>query len=492
MGVMRFQLGSPRPSSSWPEASCVYMTGMDGRVHPTQCEWEADTLSVRRQQNDSAKLHIPFPVAGFGTPVVTTTSLPERDDAWLLAFELARGKLSEIREQAFGWEQARMQIPDRFRVLTQEAFRFFAKAGTSRNDRATCHELACQSLNRSLQASAILTDSYVFQRDASRRASASASPTLLGATLLPEILGTPSEKRFFDTFNAASLPFEWRRIEAVEGQWEWEPLDRAVDACQHHRLLMRCGPLIDLGPNGLPAWLKPWENDPLNLSSFVCDFVESAVTHYQGRVRIWEVAAGSQIGGAIALSEEHRLALVARVLEAASRTDADAQFFVRVDRPWGEYQVTGQSRLSPYQLVDALFRSNLGLSGVNLEIAVGYGKRGSWYRDPLAFSRMIDSWSTLGVPLHVTLACPSQPVLSETDPDLATAWWGGPNGPSEQAQADWLEKYLPVIMAKPAVTGVFLETFRDTANPRYPLAGLLDLQGNPKLSYETVRKQRSK
>ena len=59
------------------------------------------------------------------------------------------------------------------------------------------------------------------------------------------------------------------------------------------------GPLIDLGPNGMPEWLSQWQDDFINLQSFVCDFIETAVSRYTGRVRIWEVSARANTGVAL-------------------------------------------------------------------------------------------------------------------------------------------------------------------------------------------------
>ena len=229
MGVMRFLISPPQILTSWPEAACAFVTGLDGRVHHSRTEVEGDVLTVRRTQHDSGKLHIPFPVEGYGCPVIATTSLPEREEPWHLTLELARGKLGEVRDQAQAWEQARMQIPSKFWDLSREAFRFMIKAGAAQSDAASRGEIALQSLNRSFQASALLADSYVFQRTASRRQNTAATSTLLGSRIEPETLGKPQEKWFYDAFSAAAVPIEWHAIEAIEGQYEWEPLDRLVD-----------------------------------------------------------------------------------------------------------------------------------------------------------------------------------------------------------------------------------------------------------------------
>ena len=160
---------------------------------------------------------------------------------------------------------------------------------------------------------------------------------------------------------------------------------------------------LDLSLNGLPKWLDQWGHDFFNLQSFLCDFVETAVQRYAGKIRLWEVSSRVNTGGALNLTEENCLTLVARTLEVARRVDEESQFLIRIEQPWGTYQTRGQHRLAPVQFVDALLRCGVGLAGVNLEIAVGYAEHGSSSRDLLDFSRMLDVWSGLEIPLHITL-----------------------------------------------------------------------------------------
>ena len=67
---------------------------------------------------------------------------------------------------------------------------------------------------------------------------------------------------------------------------------------EQQKLMIRGGPLIDLGLGGLPPWLARWEHDVFNLQSFVCDFVETAIARYFGRIHIWEVCTRMNTGGA--------------------------------------------------------------------------------------------------------------------------------------------------------------------------------------------------
>jgi hypothetical protein len=487
MGLMRFYVDPAIAPGVRPGALRAYITSFDGRVHSTKVDFEDRILSCRRQQQESGKLHIPWLVPGRGSPVVSTTSLPEREQPYILALELARGKLAEVREQAAVWQQLRMVIPPAYAHAQQAAFQLLARASASQeNLDATCR-LAEESLQHSFDAAELLTRDYILQRRASRPAIGSPKTALLGARVDAEVLRTPVADSLPSVLSAVAVPIEWTAIEPEEGNYSWDEVNRVMAFAGEHRLVMRGGPLVDFGAGGLPNWLKTWQNDILNLPSFVCDFVETAVSKYTGMIRLWEVAANGNTGGALALSEDHRLAIVARVLETASRTHSDGQFFIRVDQPWGEYQARGQHRLSPLQFVDALLRSNLGLSGVNLEIAVGYQPAGSLSRDLFSVSRLIDLWSQLGVQLHVTLACPSSMAPDpKADRDLETTPSALGGAWTTESHEQWLAETVALLMAKAAVTGIFFADVSDATPHRYPNAGLFGADGKPKPAWSRL------
>jgi hypothetical protein len=489
MGVMRFLVLPPEAANDWPEAALAYVTGLDGRVFPSRVNLNQNVLTCTRHTSESGKLHVPWPVEGFGCPVLTTASLPESDAPYLLALELARGKIGELRDQVFQWQFAGMAIPPDFQALLREAFHLFSKASSLREQPLEASQWAQQALARACAAVELLGRSYTRQRVNSRRMLSTHPPALLGCTLDESACAEPLQSEFFDTFSAAAVPIEWTRVEPTEGSYQWQALDDLVECCHRHRGVVRGGPLIDLSQGGLPGWLGPWGEDFLNLQSFVCDFIETAVTRYAGRIRIWEVSARGNTGGVLSLTEEQRLALTARTLEAAQRTDADSQLFIRIDRPWGEYQAAGTSRLSPFQFVDALVRSRLGLSGVSLDFAFGYHPDGDRYRDLLSMSRLIDLWSLLGLQIHVNLAFPSSTAVDEHaaaglavgPPQYRSAW-------DESEQAAWIDDFVGLLISKPHVTGVFWSHFHDGVPHRFPNAGLVRPDGTPKPALHSLRR----
>ena len=136
----------------------------------------------------------------------------------------------------------------------------------------------------------------------------------------------PSEEgSFCDAFNAAFVRTTWRDLEPKDGEYQWAELDAIVDWATAHKMFIVGGPLLDLSSDYFPAWMEPWKRDLLNLQSFTSDFVETVVSRYVGRIRHWEVICGPNRGGANALSEEQRLNLIVRAIEAAQEVDEQIQ-----------------------------------------------------------------------------------------------------------------------------------------------------------------------
>lgn len=487
MGLIRFAVHPATLLNDWPEVHAGYLTGADGRIFPTRIEILDNIVGCRRGTSESAKFHVVWPVAGYGRVLVPTGSLPEREQPYLLPVELARGKIVQIRNQAANWELAGLKLPEDFVVANRSAHHLFGKAASSQSRPEEACELANQAIQHACQAADILTRSYATQSLIGRLQRFGTLPISIGCDLETNVPKPATEQLFENLFNSATVSVPWRIIEDVEGEYDWSLPDQQLDWCEEKKLLIRGGPLLDLGVNHIPKWLSRWEHDTLNLQSFVCDFVETAVSRYVGRIRVWEICSRMSTGNALQLSEEVRLTLTARILDVARQVDEEAQLVLRIDQPWGDYQARGQHRLSPLQIVDALVRSGVGLSGVNLELAMGYKQLGSSYRDLLECSRLIDAWTMLDIPIFVTLVCPSNATddpLAAPDIKANPKVWAQPC--NEELQAAWLERMVELLVAKHRVAGIFFPHFSDAFPHEFPHAGLLGPDNQPKLAVERI------
>jgi hypothetical protein len=150
---------------------------------------------------------------------------------------------------------------------------------------------------------------------------------------------------------------------------------------------------------------------------------------------------------------------------------------VSFDQPWAEYLGKREMDFPPLHFADALVRANLGLSGLMLEINVGYQPDGSLFRDPLEFNRLLDYWSLLGVPLYVSLSVPS---ASHDDPLARRRSRLPPHHWTPQSQQTWVQRYVPLLLSKPMVHGVFWSQLRDSEPHDFAHGGLFDLRRQPK------------
>ena len=494
MGVMRFRVSPPGFLDGWPEAEQAYISGFDGRVFPTRVEREGDELVCRRPSSDSGRLHVAWPVPGFGRTLISTSSLREQDTVYLLALELARGKIGQLRNQLAAWEISGMSVPEGFDEASRQAHQIFARATSAQDDPDEACRFSEAALVHAHNAAQMLTGAYINQRLAVRCQRSKRFPALLGCGLAGES-PTQWESLPGGVFNSATLPICWNRIEAIEGEYEWEESDGLVDWTVEHKLLPHGGPLLDFGVDGLPEWLGAWSGDLENLQSFVCDFVETAVSRFVGRIRVWELASRVNTGGALDLNEEGRLALLARAVEVARGVDDVEELRVWIEQPWGGYQSAGDHLLSPLQFVDALVRCAPGLSGIALEITSGFVPADPGRRDLLDLSRLLDIWSTLGLPLYVTIAAPSSGGQDAGGRFVRSAKFDDPEGSeseewTETLQADWVDAVLPLLLAKQSVAGITWAHLDDRGPSGFPTSGLLDGTGAPRPVVQTIHAHR--
>jgi hypothetical protein len=150
---------------------------------------------------------------------------------------------------------------------------------------------------------------------------------------------------------------------------------------------------------------------------------------------------------------------------------------VSFDQPWAEYLSRRTKEFPPLQFADALLRAGLGMTGIALEMNFGYWPGGSAPRDLLEFNQELEYWGLLGVPLFLMLTVPSG---SRADPlaQRKASLSPGPWTPS--GQQGWIDRNVPLMLAKPLVQGIFWNQLRDAEPHAFPHGGLFDLRRHPK------------
>jgi len=476
MGLMRFIVVPPdRITQELVEQA--YLCGPDRVPWHVEVSPQENELWLERSASDSGCLHVPWVVEGYGQLMLSTPTLRERPEPYYLPLELARGKLSQVQNQLADWQAAGLEVPSTVLESLREGIRWFGQAACSERESGSSVAAAERALVLALRSAEALVAAYTEQALGIRRRLGNRITTVLGADLGQAPWDEYAATQFRLTFSAAKVPMVWREVETGEGQYAWDVTDRQVRWCRSAGLAVCAGPLVNFDRTAVPDWLQVCEGDFESILAFATDYIQAAVKRYRGQVDYWHCVGRANRGDVLSLSEEEEIRVAARAIEVARAHDPKTPILISFDQPWGEYLSRTPKDFTPLQFADMLLRAGLGLTGIGLEINVGYWPEGSPLRDPLEFSQAIDYWSLLGAPLFVMLTYPSSPgadPLAQRKTRLPPGNWT-PGG-----QQSWVDRYLPVLLAKPLVQGIFWNQSRDWEPHPFAHGGLFDLQRHPK------------
>lgn len=464
MGILRFV--TPKTNRLTEEAIArAYLAGIDGIPWQGTVAVTGDGFSITHQEDESGLLHIAWHVEGEGAPILCTGSLMQRDRPYLLPLELARGTLHRVRNHIASWEQVELILSPALQEPLREAHERFVRAATSQENSSAAAAEAEQSIV------AGMTALHLLMRDTTEQVLEIQKQHDGGiATLLVAALGDalPAKKQMEDlrqAFPVGAINLAWASIETAVGTRQWEHFDNQVESLHDADMQICGGPLLRLSEKELPDWLSRWENDFENIESFVQQQIEAVVARYQGRVGIWHAVAGIRESGLLKLSAEEELRLVVSAIETTRTADPATPLFVSFDQPWAENRVTQPTNIAPLHLADALVRAGLGLTAVGLEINLGSAPNTTLPRDLLEFSRQIDRWSILGLPLIV--------LLSATQ---------------EVARPSQVDAIVSLLLAKSAVQVILWNRcFVDPSMP-IPEVGLFNANGKAEPTLETFQR----
>lgn len=479
MGTMTFQLPAGLPADASRELQRTCMAGgPDNMPWPTDKRFANGQMIVTRPVDESGYLVAPWGVEGAGRVMGTSATLIERPRPYNLLVELARGKLNQVRGQAADWQAGGLSLPAEVGEHLRAAGHAFGEAVTGPAEEAG--DRAANALRLAYAAADRLVDIYVQQVFQIRHQRQAQLDTTLGCRVaLPPPAPLADEAKA--AFNSLTVPLAWASVESEEAAYHWEAADALVTWAQRQEVPLSAGPLIDFSSSQLPAWLWLWERDVPSLAAFMGRYVEAAVRRYRQRIRRWQVTAATNCASCLSLSEDDLLQLTYRLGEAARQADSGIELVVGIAQPWGEYMAQSERTHSPFIFADTLIRSGLNVAALDLEIIMGVEPRGSYCRDRLELSRLLDLYALLGVPLRVTLGYPAAEEADlDADPELrvgAGRWQAraGEAGFSPTVQAEWAAAVTALCACKPCVQSVQWAHLSDAVPHQFPRCGLADV-----------------
>lgn len=483
MGVMIFQLPAGLTDESLRrELERASVTGgQDNMPYPTEAAVEGDRLILSRTVDESGNLQTPWRIPGAGQLMTGTATLMERPKPYDLALELARGKINQLRCQVAEWTLGGLLMPDTLQAKVRGATCEFGQALMSYpSPDATTH--AENALKRAYGASHELMETYTARVFELRHQRQPKFDTLQSCRIESSEQGAPpAATNFSQAFNTVSLSFSWAEIEPQSGQFNWEGHDRVLNWALAQGLRVTGGPLIDFAGRNLPCWIWEHATDLHTLSVRLAEFADTVVRRYQTRIRTWQITSGSNVAGILARRDEELIWLTLRLADAVRRVNPQVEIIVGLAQPWGDYLAEQERSKTPFIFADDLLRTGIKLAALELEFVMGVSPRGSYCRDLLEASRVLDLYALLGVPIQVLLGYPSsaEPAM-KADPDQRVNLGHWRDGYSKETQAAWTSAFAPLAMCKPYVRALQWTHWCDAQPHAFPHCGLIDEAGQEK------------
>ena len=494
MGVLYFQL-PPQLAGDDPirqdlERASV-AGGQENMPYLTEATIEAERLVMRRPVNDSGSIHAPWRIQTAGQLMTSSATLLERPSAYPLTIELARGKVNQVRGQTADWVMGGLCLTPPLDQLIREATVAYGQAMMDLPN-VSAYPAAETALQKSHAAAHELTTAYIEQVFRLRHEHQPKLESHLSCRLGATEPSADLEGPFRNAFNAVTLPFAWRDIEPTRGKYDWTAADHRTDWAAAHGLKMIGGPLIDFGGRNLPQWLWESDHDLNDLNRLLCEYVDTVVRRYQKRIRVWQITAGTNCPGILARRDDELIWLTLRLAECARRVNPHLEIIVGIAHPWGDYLAQQERSKTPFVFADDLLRMGLKPSAIDLELIMGVSPRGSYCRDLLDTSRLLDLYALLGVPMQATLGYPSalaSPEHADSDQRVNLGYWR--SGYSAESQADWAAAFTALVLCKPYVRAVQWSHWSDAEAHPFPNCGLVDSQGRAKPALTPLAELRS-
>ncbi len=429
MALFSFDLPAEWPADSRPILERAWIAGYENVPVPVRRRFDDRTLALLREENESGSLSLPWPVRG-ETRIVTTSTLRVRPEPYLLAVELARGCVNRARNLLFALQSAEIPLPPFLHADLKDISKAFGRAVLA-EDPATRDAHAFIVVEAASLLADRMTGALTEYRLDARLKQRKPLATLLGCRLSEPLAPAESEE-YARCFNAVRIVPNWKRIEKEEANFNWAQLDPLIRWASVAGLSISMGPLVDLSGDNIPDWILPSAGDFPNLAAFFCDFIGTLVSRYRDQCRHWELFSGFNQADALGLGEDDRLRLAERLLETAKEIDPQAHWTFGLQQPWGDYRVDPNLRYAPFAFADALLRTGLEVSALELDLTPGAGPRGGLPRDPLDVLQLLEMFEPLNCPLDITFSAPlagnSQTALATVEtliaaPSVRALYW---------------------------------------------------------------------
>jgi GH35 family endo-1,4-beta-xylanase len=462
----------------------AHLLGADNIAVRGSIHLDGSIITCDKRAAGPAALALQVHVGDVGEVTVQTCLLPDRDEPYLLYLELARHRLMLLLAKQEDWMMFDL-APDHPAMRRLHLARTcFVKALNAIDDTAQAQRLARESLAAATDASEELALAHA-ESVYTRRQNGNFRRAVLGCGAALDQTSETIRKSLSANFDYVALPTRWRRIEPQEQQHDWSLLDNWAEWACRTRMAVLAGPVVSFCPRCSPDWLGVMDHDYETIRDIIYEHVERVVSRYRNVVTLWNVVSGIHTNSQLNLSLEQLTDLTRMAVMLVKKIQPTAKTLVEITHPFGEYYATNPRSIPPMIYADMVLQSGMPVDAFGVRLLMGQPVDGQYTRDLMQTSALLDRFSGLGKPLHLTaVAVPSEPVELDLakppsnhsrsgphhPPDDNSGYWRKPWSPL--VQSHWLEAFYNIALSKPFVDSIAWLDLADHENAELPNAGL--------------------
>ena len=477
----RFLCYPADPKKGPPDLQGAHLVGTDNVPVRATIERHGNEIRCTPRSQDPVGLSLLWPVEGFGTVQLQTTRLPVREKPYHLHLELARHQLMRISVKREEWGLYDYTGMEDVAAQIDKARDAFLAAMQQIDDAPAAARLADEALAQGLLAGELMSRFHASVFLTRRQQVGGFKGNFFGVCACPELSNPLMARRVAKAFHFVRVPFVWRKIQPVELEQKYGPIEESIKACGVAGLSLRGGPLLNFGVRFVPDWMYIWENDFEAIYEAAREHVERTVQRNAKQISSWIVASGLHADNVFGFSFEQIMELTRMAATVTKQAAPRSQVIIDLTEPWGEYYARNQQTVPPLLYADMVVQSGINFDGFGLQFLFGLNSEGYHLRDLFQISALIDKVANFGKMIHVTaLGAPS--TVSEK-PSPGGEWYAPW---SDDVQADWLTSLCEIVLSKPYVETICFQPLTDSEENIIATGGLLRADQTAKPALERL------
>lgn len=479
--------GKPVPK---PHLAGAYVVGSDDVPLRAEITSEPGLIVCKKRAAGPAGLALLWEVDGVGHVMVDTIRLQEREKPYVLQVELARGRLARLSAKIEDWGLHDYPPAAEGLAKMDEAKELLIKA-LQADKPAEIASLGDESLAAAVAASESLAKLHAELFADRRKQSSGFSQRVLGCEVALDQPTDLGGRNVFGAFDFITLPVSWRAIEPAEQAFEWKTLDTWMEFLTKRKVPIHAAPLLCFRDGTVPDWLYIWEHDFDTVRDLAFDHVRRVINRYAQHVQSWTVVSGLHAENSFSFNFEQIMELTRMACALTRQLSPRGTTIIELVSPWGEYYARNQRTIPPLLYADMAVQSGIAFDAFGIQVCFGPSIDGMFTRDMFQISAMLDQFSKLGKPVHITaVQVPSAMDAVKVDAGNGSVVTRAVDGGvwhepwSEASQAEWVAAFADVALSKPFVESICWRSLADHPAQPVPHGGLLGPDHNPKKAYD--------